>query len=71
MENYPVGENESKQEDWINETKKIIEQVKLNDRAAWKKIYLFIHERYTEYDYAKQILKIAQSKNIGESIWAL
>jgi hypothetical protein len=71
VEAYPVGENESKQEDWIRETKVLIDQIWSNNRSAWKKIYLFIQERYKEHDYAKKILNIAESKNIGERSWIL
>ena len=71
MENYPVGENESKQEEWIKETKTLLNQIHANNREAWKKMYLFIQDRYKQYDYAEKILTIAQSKNIGESVWTL
>ncbi len=71
IEKYPVGENESKQEDWLRETKALIDRIQSNNRDAWKKIYLFIQERYKDYDYAKKILEFAKEKNIGESIWSL
>ena len=68
---YPVGENESKQDDWVWDTKKLIDQIQTNDRSAWRKMYLFIKERYKECDYAEEILRIAEAKNIGESVWLL
>ncbi len=71
MEDYPVGEKESDQEDWVWETKQIIKDIAIGKREAWTKIYNFIKERYREHDYHEQILIIAKEKGIGEPAWIL
>lgn len=70
---YPVGEKESEQEDWLWETKQIMQKIKERDRDSWRKIYNFIKERYDSDhpEVSNKILQIAEKKKIGEYVWKL
>ncbi len=74
FENYPVGEKESQQDDWVWETKQIIQKIKNNnDRDSWRMIYNFMMERYNKEhpEVCEKILEIAETKGVGEYVWKI
>jgi hypothetical protein len=72
LENFLIGGNPDAQEEWIEETKKIIEDVAAGDRDAWRMIFNFIKEYFPEETiYHDIILDIAKTKKIGNGTWVL
>ncbi len=65
IDNTLIGESYSKQEDWVWETKQIIEDMAKNKREAWRKMCNFSREWFKE-DYTKLLIGFAKERGVGE-----